>query len=208
MCRWWSRCWLTLDEDVDSVMNTMFSFPIHKQFPHRQNMRGCKDNLCTENHLMATCSFVFYNFLSFADTSSSVSELVNMHEATWRKLRASTVTNLSWIPHDQQEDGNILSRDETDMWVENLYFKQYKWDNSKQYFFFKVTHFMTISFWVDVVSFLFTQEFCFLKNPLCPTQYLFYLSGCWELTQLSFYSRSTRHLNICYSSIKQGGDED
>ena len=136
MCRWWSRCWITLDEDVDLIMNTMFLFPIYKQFPHRQNMRGYKDNLCTENHLIATCSF-FYNFLRFADPSSSVSELVNIHEATWRKSRANTVTNLSWIRHDQQEDGNILSRDKTDTWVENLYFTRYKWDNSKQYFFKK-----------------------------------------------------------------------
>lgn len=57
---------------------------------------------------------ICHNVLGFADPSSSASELVNMYEATLRKLRASAVTNLSRIPHDQQEAQNILSSIKTD----------------------------------------------------------------------------------------------
>lgn len=53
---------------------------------------------------------VCHNALSFTDTSSSDSEFVNTQESTLRKLMASTDTNLSWVPHDRLEDGNILSR--------------------------------------------------------------------------------------------------
>lgn len=74
--------------------------------------------------------------LGFADPSSSASELVNMYEATLRKLRASAVTNLSGIPHDQQEAQNILSSIKTEGQLSRAFtFKQYKWASSKKILF-------------------------------------------------------------------------